>query len=311
MITLSVIKKKTLALLLPAVLLVSGCDIASSYRPAYQKTIRDYSGSSDYKKRVGILALSNTTVFTSDQVSKPFMSAFLASMASVASNGVLVLPGKSETTSFLWTSPRMPSGDIDAFALAELARQAGMNAVAGPLLMNIRVRTHKTGFWLFKDVVYSLQIQTAATLYDAFTGSRLALKILTDEVEIEENQANIIEEGQEVEVDELVDVAKEMGESLGEAMGEAVNDSKWVASVVASNNGVCVIAAGSKVGVDVGDRFAVLDGSRVITGLDGQRYIVPGPKIGEITVSRVTPKQSFGAPDSGELPPVGSILVPK
>jgi hypothetical protein len=303
--------KKTLAMLLPVALLVCGCDIASSYRPADQKTIRDFSGSGDYEKRVGILALSNTTVFTSDQVAKPFMGAFISSMASAGYDAILVLPGKSETTRFLWKPPRMASGDIDAFALATLARQEGMKAVAGPLLMNIRVRTRKKGFWLFRDVAYSLQIQTAATLYDAFTGSRLALEILTDEVEIDEEQAGTIEVGQEIEVEELVDLAIEMGESLGKSMGEAVNDSKWMASVVASKDGACVIAAGSKVGVEVGDRFAVLDGSGVLTGLDGQRYIVPGPKIGEITISRVTPKQSFGAPESGELPPVGSILVPK
>lgn len=309
MIAFTVFMKKALVLLVVA-LVLCGCDIASSYRPAYQKTVRDFSGRSDYQKRVGVMAINNTTAFTSDQLTKPFMNAFLASMASADSNAVLVLPGKTEAVAFLWKPPLMANRDIDVFSLAELARQAGMNAVVSPLLMDIRVRTRNTGFWFFKDLAHSLQIQTAAALYDAITGSRLALAILTDEVDIEEDQAAMIRNGREIDLDELVDIAAAMGEKLGEGMGDAVNDSTWLASVIAYQDGVCVISAGSKVGVEVGDRFTVLDGGDVLTGLEDQRYTVPGPAIGEITVSRVTPKRSFGAPESGKLPPVGSILVP-
>jgi hypothetical protein len=60
-------------------------------------------------------------------------------------------------------------------------------------------------------------------------------------------------------------------------------------AVVSIEDGACIIAAGSEVGIEVGDGFSVLDGSAVLTGLDGQRYILPGPKIGEITISRVAP----------------------
>jgi hypothetical protein len=63
-----------------------------------------------------------------------------------------------------------------------------------------------------------------------------------------------------------------------------------------SRTDLASLAVGSEVGIEVGDRFSVLDGSAVLTGLDGQRYILPGPKIGEITINRVSPRQSFGAP---------------
>jgi hypothetical protein len=176
--------------------------------------------------------------------------------------------------------------------------------------MDIRLRKRNTGFWFFKDVAYSLQIQTAAAVYDAATGARLALGILTDEVDIDEDQAGFIRNGQEVPVDDLIEVAEEMGEELGERMGDAVKDSQWVSAVVSLEERSCIIAAGSEVGIEVGDWFSVLDGSAVLTGLDGQRYTLPGSKIGEIIISRVSPRQSFGAPESGEIPPVGSILIP-
>ncbi len=302
---------KKIALISLAALLVCGCSIPSSYRPAAKKTIRDFSGSSNYRKEVGVVALSNTTMFVSSQIASPFMTAFLSSMESALSDAVLMVPGKAPVPPFLWNPPRTPSGDLDAFTLSGLARKEGMNAVVSPLLLDIRVRTRHTGFWIFKDVAYSLQIQTAATIYDPITGTRLALGILTDEVDIDEHQAGAIRSGQEVPVDDLVDVAEEMGEALGERMGDAINDSKWLASVLSVQDGVCVVSAGSEAGLKAGDRFTVLDGSGILNGLDGQRYIVPGPKIGEISISRVAPRLSFGAPDSGELPPAGSILVPR
>jgi hypothetical protein len=310
MIALAGLKKCALPLLLLAALSVSACGMSSSYRPASQKTIRDFAGSSNYRKKVGVIALSNTTLFVSDQVAAPFMNAFLSSMESAVSDADLVIPGQTEAAPFLWNPPRIANGDIDVFTLAGLAREEGMNHVVSPILMDIRVRKRNTGFWFFKDVAYSLQIQTAAAIYDAITGARLALGILTDEVEIDEYQAGVVSNGQETQVDDLIELAEEMGEALGAQMGNAIENNKWLASVVAVEDGVCVIMAGSEVGIEAGDRFTVIEGSGILTGLDGQRYILPGVNIGEIIVSRVAPRQSFGAPESGETPPIGSILVP-
>ena len=293
-----------------AVLLLCGCGMASSYRPAEQKTIRDFSDGGDYVKKVGIVALLNTSAFTSNQIPVPFMTAFLDRIAAEADDVALVVPGKSEVPPFLWNPPRIANGDLDVFTLASLARQEGMNAVVSPILMDIRVRTRDTGFWIFKDVAYSLQIQTAAAIYDTVTGARLDLEILTDEVDIDDYQAGIVRNGQEVEVAELVDMAQEMGETLGERMADAVNDSLWLTSVVAVEGDACVIRAGSAVGIATGDRFTVLDGSGILTGLDGQRFIVPGPKISEVTIRQVAPQRALCSPDSGALPPTGSILVP-
>ncbi len=303
-------KKNLLPLLLLIAVLVSGCGMAASYRPAYQKTIRDYSGGGGYRKTVGVMALSNTTVFTGVWVAEPFMAAFLSGMEAVASNAVLLVPGKIDVPPFLWNSPRMASGDLDVFTLAGQARQEGMNAVVSPILMDIRVRKLNTGFWFFKDVEYRLQIQTAAAIYDVVTGARLALGILTDEIAINESQAGIIRNGREAQVDDLVDVAAEMGEKLGEQMGDAIQGGAWLASVIAVENGAGVIAAGGEAGIAAGDRFTVMDGSGVLIGLGGQRFVFPGPKIGEITIGRVTPRLSFGTPESGDAPPIGSILIP-
>ncbi|BBO70528.1 hypothetical protein DSCA_44580 [Desulfosarcina alkanivorans] len=308
MIAVSGLKTKLLLLLVP--ILVCGCGTSTSYRPADQKTIRDFTGGSGYRKTVGVMALLNTTRFTSDQVALPFMTVFLSSMESTASGALLDVPGKAGAPPFLWNPPRLANGDLDVFTLSGLVRAEGMNAVVSPLLLDIRVRKRDTGFWIFKDVAYSLQIQTAAAIYDGITGARLALGILTDEVDIDEYEAGLIREGQELQVPDLVEVAEEMGEALGERMGDAISDSSWRASVHSIEDGACIIQVGAEAGIQAGDRFTVLDGSRVLTGLDGQRYIVPGAKIGDISIGRVGPRQAAGVTETGAVPPVGSILVP-
>jgi hypothetical protein len=302
---------KSPILLLFAALLVSGCGVASSYRPADQKTIRDFPGIRPYQKKIGVAALRNNTLFTSDQAAQPFLSALLENMESSVSKAIFLVPGKTEAPSFLWNPPRIGNGQLDVFALSGLARREGLNAVVSPILMDIRVHSHKTGFWIFRDMEHSLQIQTAAALYDAFTGTRLALGILTDEIDIDEQEATRIRGGEEVILDGLAEIVEEMGEALGERMGEAIDESQWLAAVIGIEGGAGVISAGSDVGIQAGDRFAVLDASGVLTGLDGQQFIVPGVKIGEIVVRQVMPGRSLGTPENGDLPPVGSILVPE
>ena len=300
-----------LPFLLMLALVISGCGIASSYRTAPQKTIRDFPNSGKYIKKVGVMALQNSTMFVGDQVPAPFMIAFLESIQATASDASLMIPGKMAVPPFLWNPPRIAGGNLDVYTLAGLARQEGINALVSPLLMDIRVLSRKTGFWIFRDVEYNLQVQTAAAIYDAITGTRLDLAVLNEEVEIDAYDAERIRNGEEVVVDALINVVQEMGEELGERMGEAVEESQWLASVISVENGTCIISAGSEAGVEAGDRFALLDGSSILTGLNGQRYIVPGEKIGVVTIDRVTARQSLGKPESGEAPPAGSIAVPE
>ncbi len=297
-------------LLLALVLLVSGCGISASYRSADKKTIRDYHTSNAYRKRIGVLVLTNTTTFTSDRISAPFMETLLAGLKSEVPKAQILLPGDTENTPFLWEPPRIANGDIDVFGFSAQARQAGLNAVMSPILMDIRVSKEDSGFWFLRDLSYILQIQTAAAVYDTITGARLSLGILTDTIDITKKQYEMVKQGQEVAVDGLVEIAKEMGTQLGEQMGAAIKASPWVTSVVGLDGDRCVLPAGGAVGIEAGDRFSVLDAGSVLTGLNDQRYIVPGSKIGEMTITQATERQSLGQATAGSPPPVGSIVVP-
>jgi hypothetical protein len=303
-------RKKAFPFLLVLLLLVSGCGISAPYRSADKKTIRDFDASDTYRKQIGIMALTNTTMFTSDQITSPFMEAFLAELKSTVPKAQLLLADTAPNTPFLSNPPRLDNGDIEAFGLCAQARQAGLNAVVSPMIIDVRTSKKNTGFWFFRDVSYILQIQTAAAAYDTVTGARLALGILTEKIDISEQQSQQVKNGQEIKIAALVEVIREMGEQLAEQLGEAIEDSRWASAIISIEDGRCGIPAGSKVGIKPGDRFSVLGVSNILTGLNGQRFVVPGVKIDDITIGRVTDQHALGSTESGSPPPMGSIVIP-
>lgn len=302
--------KRTMALLLVA-WLMTACGIAVSYRSAEEKTIRDYAGNGDYRQRVGMMALANTTTFTSSQIAGPFMQTFVENLTEAAADALVVMPGSAGYPSFLLDPPRLENGSIDAFSLSAMARQAGFNIVAGPALVNLRVQKRHWGFWFFRQEYDSLQLQAAATLYDTVTGARIDFEMIDREIEIDNMLAGQIQAGQEVQVFELDELAAEMGEILGERMGEAIAESNWATTVIAAEDSRVVIPAGSEVGIAPGDRFTVLDASRVLESPDGQRFVMPGYKIGEIVVEQPAAGQAMATVSDNGAIPVGSIVVPE
>ena len=302
--------KRMLALGLIAVTLTA-CGIAAAYRSAEEKTIRDYAESSTYRQRVGVMALANNTVFTSNQIAGPFMNAFMENLTDNASDALMMTANQSDIPTFLMNPPSLENGKIDAFEMAAMARQVGFNIVVSPALVNLRVRKSHSGFWMFHEEFYTLQLQAAATLYDTITGARINFEIVTEEIEIDDQQAKLIQSGEEVQVYELADVAMEMGETLGEQMGEAIDANDWATTVISTENGRVTIPAGSDIGIEPGDRFSILDASRVMDGIDGQRFVVPGLKIGEIEILQSAPNRSTATVSDGLSIPVGSIVVPK
>lgn len=293
-------------------MLAAGCNIMADYRPAEIRTIQDFSEDNGYRKQIGVMALTNTTRVISDQTAEPLMESFLAGMAGAAKDAQLVVPGQADAPSFLAHPPRLPSGEVDALAFSALARQAGMSGVASLVLMDVHAYKEAHGLWIFRRVSHHVRIQVAAVAYDAITGSRLAFDVLTEDILVEEQVVDSINAGQAVQIPELGEAFSKMGAELGERMGERIAAARWTTSVIAVENGACIIPAGSRLGIAVGDRFAVLDTSEVAAGWNGQQYIVPGVETGKLRVIQVTADQSVCAPEAErDTPPVGSIVVPE
>lgn len=303
------LKKSVLPLLLAFSILVSGCGFGAPYRPAVQKTLGDMESSHAYRKTIGVLSLVNTTVFTDDQISAPFMEHFLSALKSSDSSAHFLLADDVQNAPFLFEPPRDDAGRIDSFDLCAQARQEGLNAIVHPMIMDIRANKKISGFWYWRKKHHWLEIQATARAYDTTTGASLSFEILTERIDISEQQYQTISAGQEISSEALVNGIKDMGENLGGKMRQAIRESPWTATVMSADNGLCVIPAGEEVGIAPGDLLTVMGTHGTMTGPDGQRYVVPWNEIGQLKVARVTARKTFAAPESGELPPVGSIVA--
>jgi hypothetical protein len=71
-----------------------------------------------------------------------------------------------------------------------------------------------------------------------------------------------------------------------------------------------VLAATPAAGLQPGDRLAVFDGRRTVTGYDGERFILPGFRQGTVEVAAESGDEILVKDEAGGVFPIGSILVP-
>ena len=71
-----------------------------------------------------------------------------------------------------------------------------------------------------------------------------------------------------------------------------------------------ILAAHPAAGLKVGNRLAVFDGSRIMTGSGGERFVLTEFRQGTVSVTKVTDEAVRAMGEGGETFPAGSILVP-
>jgi aconitate hydratase 2/2-methylisocitrate dehydratase len=72
-----------------------------------------------------------------------------------------------------------------------------------------------------------------------------------------------------------------------------------------------IISSGITVGLQVGDVLAVYDSSKIINGVGGQRFFLPGLKTGEIKIVTISENSAQAERVSGEKIKAGSTVRKK
>jgi hypothetical protein len=80
---------------------------------------------------------------------------------------------------------------------------------------------------------------------------------------------------------EIVDMAEECGEQAAEYMA----DQPWETTVLRVEPGAVILAAGGQSGFKLDDRLDVFAAQRTMKDLSGQKFIVPGYKVGQVRVA--------------------------
>jgi hypothetical protein len=195
--------------------------------------------------------------------------------------------------------PRLHSGQIDSLAFANLGRILGLGAVLEHGITEIQCFTDKRGMWGFRNTCLFARLSFRVRAYDVETTAVLFDEIIENEVELSEEAWEKVKSdtkhNQEISLQLLDHIVPEIGEKICMALAAV----PWKGYITGSSQGTFTISAGEEVGLATGDVLEVFGIGEPIEGQGGQVYLVSGPKIGEIKVTKVKRHQAEAISISG------------
>ena len=187
--------------------------------------------------------------------------------------------------------PKLPSGQVDNFSLAIIGRELGLNAVVTGSLDDIGLLDELRGM-VWKDTHHLIQILVSIEVYDTETGAKILDQSFSRKVEIEELDYELMQSEGKMILPDLNETLSDLIKEMGETICWAVEDQSWNGFIIAVDGDKIILSAGSRVGLESGDEFEVFDTSRIIEGLNGQRFFYHGQKTGEIRIIEVEPNKA-------------------
>jgi hypothetical protein len=153
------------------------------------------------------------------------------------------------------------------------------------------VKRRKVFLW-FKDIHNILRTHVAAQVYDTQSAAKLIDEVYTYEIEMDELQSDLAVSTQTRNPTAFGIVLSDMADTMGEAICTALDSEPWRAFVIASTKEQLTLSAGAQAGVKSKAVFDLYGRCDMMAGKEGQRFLMPGEKIGEVEIITVTPQTS-------------------
>jgi len=221
---------------------------------------------------------------------------------------ILLNPATGGLLNALKEPPKLKSGLIDGYALAILGRQLGLNAVVAGSLEDIRVADELQGVLWTKDTQHLVLVFIRVGVFDTRTGTKILDNTFDRRIEIDDLEYRLIQESEEIKLPVLNETLNRLLTDVGESICDAIRDQPWDGYITKIDGNRYVIPSGTEVGLETGDILEVFDSSRIMEGIGGQRFFVPGLKIGEIEIVAITEDRLEAKLVSGEDIKKGSTV---
>lgn len=265
--------------------------------------------SHDYWKKGAITLKSQAKTEFERQAEHLLMQTVVQTIDQEAERFRLLPPDDNQFPVFLKKAD--PFSDPKAvFELLHEARRQGFHCLFQAALLDIRPVEKKKGIWWFRGTKYYLNVVVALDLYDPFTGAKISSQVKEALVKIRPLDYEDYMSGLAVNFEAVDDAIADMADEMGEVAVEQIESDQWMAVVVAVQGLQVRLAADTEAGLEPGDRFAVFEGRRVVDGLNGERFIVPGYKLADVEIVSV---EGDGVTARSETPAdiqPGDIAIP-
>jgi hypothetical protein len=270
--------------------LMTGCSTVHSIEKSTKKMVRDFRApNSDLKKNIALTTFENKTAFKTEGMDEKVLGNLAGAITFSCSNILLEKPGDSGYPDELAKLPREMSGQIDNFDLAKTGRRLGLNAVVTGALINITPDNKRKGILWLKDTHYYVQVQFAVQVYDTETAAKLLDESFAHEVEVDETDLESVQTDSGIRASIMDEAFRTIAEKMGEKICNAIVLQPWKGFISSVDADRIMINSGEKAGLKTGELFDVFDNSGIFKGAGGQRFFIPGLKIGEIKVTTVHP----------------------
>lgn len=199
---------------------------------------------------------------------------------------------------------------INADVLAREGRRSGYNGLVTTAVHNIRTESYRSGIFGFRKTRHRVMFEVTLDLYDPFTGAKIMSFMDEGSVVINEAAYDDYKGGAITSLEDLDNALSDLAEEIGESVAEALAELPWQVSILQVDGQRVRLSAGGQAGLQIGQRLAVIKGQRIMKGAQGERFIVPGKKIGEIVITQVSEQTADAKVAKNGKVQSGDIAIP-
>ncbi len=289
-----------------ALLLVQGCGWGKAGSPVGESLLE--AKTYDRYAKVVALVVFDRTGIKQEELIQQLREILVKRLQKKMGKGLLVKQGDPDFPDYLEEMPTTDLGTLDNMALAQEARLDGFQALVIVSLESFVPLSEKKGmFWWRRDRFYMLSY-LMIDVFDPVTAARLLR--LSEEVKVRVDQDDYDYFGTRdwMAPDSVEEALLKRANAVAKKVAKALDKFKWQVTLAAVEDDQVALPAGKRAGVAPGDRLAVFGIQRVITGVQGESFVVPGFRKGQLVVEKVFPAYCR-ARAQGPVQ-VGDIAVP-
>jgi hypothetical protein len=288
-------------------LLIGGCAVSDTVRKTTDtvakttdKLVHEVGFTGDgLKKVVAVIGLRQWSEFEKYNFSDRFQKTLSQYLDGDCDDLIVLTPDSPGPASGFTQLPRLPSGDIDNYALTVLGRQFGLNAVVAGSLNDVGLRDEKEGFLWTRETHYKVRVSIRVEAFDTWTGTNIVDENFSRTFEISEMEYRQIQEGFKEFFPDLEETFASLLADIATRICYEISDQLWHGYILSDSGGTLLISSGSGIGLRPGDKLNVFGDGRVIEGVNGHRFFIPGPEVGVVEVVQVEEGTAVAEPVSG------------